>query len=183
MKPTLMILAAAGFATSAMAQETREMDAHVHGVSTAEIAVEHGTVAITLRAPGMDIVGFEYEPGTQADKDAVDIAIRALLTPENIVALPEAAGCRISEVLARLSSGEDDHDDHAEEDQDEDDDAHTEFHARYIFACDDEAALTSVSFPFFEQFENAEEIEAQYVTETGAGTAELTRGAAELSFE
>ena len=211
-------------AGGAVAQETRDLDAHEHGVSTLQIAQEGGRVQIDLLSPGMDIVGFEHEASSTEDKEAVAAAIRQFLTPEEIVTLPDGAGCRLTEVLAHLHTGDhedehmhegDDHahnDDHAEgEEQDHDHEEHAEgedqdheehaegkdhdhedhadearhsaFHVTYGFACDDEDALTSVGFPFFERFPNAEEIEVQYVTETGAGTAELTPDAAEVSFE
>lgn len=111
------------------------MDAHVHGVSTPKLAVEDGTLEMNLLSPGMDIVGFEFEASTDADKDAVEAAIRTMLVPENIVTLPDTAECRLSEVLAHLHG-----DDHAQE------------------------------------------IEAQYVTEAGAGAGEVTREAAELTM-
>ncbi|WP_375173937.1 DUF2796 domain-containing protein [Pseudooceanicola sp.] len=208
MKPIHLALAASTLATPVFAQDTREMDAHVHGVSTAEIAVEHGKVEINIHAPGMDIVGFEYEATSAEDKDAVEAAIRTMLMPENVVALPEAAGCRLTEVLAHLHGGDRDHDDsdahmdgdhdhedhaegddhdhedHAADDHDHSDEArHSEFHVSYAFACEDEDALTTISFPFFTQFANAQEIEAQYVTETGAGQAEITRDEPELTLE
>lgn len=193
-------------ATTLMAQETREMDAHVHGVSTFEMAVESGMVEMNLTSPGMDIVGFEYEASTDADKDAVEAAIRQMLTPEAIVTLPEAAECRLTEVLAHLHAGDHDHDeehaeggrdhdaDHAEgeahgheeahaegEDHDHEEGAvHSEFHARYKFACEHPEDLTTVGFPFFALFANAEEIEAQYVTDAGAGAAEVTADAPQL---
>ncbi|QIE46780.1 DUF2796 domain-containing protein [Pseudohalocynthiibacter aestuariivivens] len=189
MKPFLLALAAVSFSASVSAQETREMDAHVHGVSAVEIAIEHGKVEINLLSPGMDIVGFEYAASSAEDKNTVEAAIRTMLMPENIVSLPEAAGCRLTEVLVHLHSGdhahEDGHEDeHGDEHDDEHDDAkHSEFHATYAYACDDEDALATVSFPFFENFANAREVEVQYVTETGAGTAELTPKAPELTLE
>lgn len=111
MKPILLTLAAATLALPAVAQDSREMEAHVHGVSKAEIAVEHGVVQINIHAPGMDIVGFEYAATSTEDKDAVEAAIRAMLSPENVVTLPKAAGCRLTEVLAHLHGGDHDHDD------------------------------------------------------------------------
>jgi hypothetical protein len=209
MKPILTSLAALSLAAPALAQTTREMAAHVHGVSKAEIAVEHGTVKIDLLSPGMDIVGFEHAADSAGDKDAVEAAIRTLLVPENIVTLPDAAGCRLTEVLAHLHGGAhdhddanghvegdhdhadgDDHEDHADEGHDhdhEDDHAgegrHSEFHVSYAFACEDEDALTAIGFPFFDQFGSAEEIEAQFVTESGAGQAELTRDSRQLTLE
>lgn len=217
----------ASVAAGAVMAETREMDAHVHGVSTLELAMEHGHLEMNLLSPGMDIVGFEYEASTDADKDAVEAAVRTLLVPENIVTLPEAAECRLTEVLAHLHSGDHDHDEeghgeeahgdhdhdhdkegdhdhekeHAEEgahdheaghaeDKDHDHEAHdheggaehSEFHVRYKFDCEHEEALTEISFPFFATFANAQEIEAQFVTENGAGAAEIARDIAKLSL-
>ena len=184
MKPIFLALATTSLAAPALAQDTREMEAHVHGVTTAEIAVEHGVIEIDLLAPGMDVVGFEYEASSAAEKDAVAAAIRIFLSPEEIVNLPEAAGCRLTGVVAHLHAGDPDHDqeEHAADDDHEDEAAHSEFHVSYSFACDDDDALTSIGFPFFQQFESAQEIEAQFVTETGAGQAEIERGAAELSL-
>lgn len=201
MTRTLLVLAAFAMTSPALAQESREMDAHVHGVSTAKIAVDHGTVEIDILSPGMDIVGFEYPAASDAEKDAVAAAVRTLLIPENIVTLPQAAGCRLTGVLAHLHGGShghgdehageeghdhedhEDHEDHADaHGHDEGAGEHSEFHVRYGFSCADEDALTTVGFPFFDQFENAQEIEAEFVTETGAGAAEIDRGEAELSL-
>lgn len=209
MKTIGLALLASVTAAALLAQETREMDAHVHGVSTLELAVEDGIVEMNLLSPGMDIVGFEYEASTDADKDAVEAAIRTMLVPENLVTLPEAAGCRLSEVLAHLHDGDHEHEedeehDHAEgagheehaesegheheehaegEDHEREEGAeHSEFHARYIFACEHPEELTRIGFPFFERFGSAQEIEAQYVTGAGAGTAEIDRDSAELTL-
>ncbi|EKE73511.1 MULTISPECIES: DUF2796 domain-containing protein [Roseobacteraceae] len=203
MKPIRFALLASLTAAPLWAQETREMDAHVHGVSTLELAVEGEIIEMNLMSPGMDLVGFEYAASTDADKDKVEAAIRTLLLPENVIALPKAAGCRLTEVLAHLHAGDhdDDHDDDQDDDHDQDaateahshddgDDhahtegaAHSEFHARYIFACAQPQELTTLGFPFFERFENAHEIEAHYVTATGAGAAEINRSVAKLTLD
>jgi hypothetical protein len=210
MKTICLALLASVAANALQAQETREMDAHVHGVSTLELAIEGGVVEINLLSPGMDIVGFEYEASTDTDKDAVEAALRTMLVPENIVTLPEAAGCRLTEVLAHLHAGDHDHeegdghdhaeaadhDDHADGDGHdhaahadggehghEDRASHSEFHVRYKFACAHPDELGTIGFPFFERFENAREIEAQFVTSAGAGAAEIDRGAAELTLD
>lgn len=197
MKTMSLALLASVAAAPLLAQETREIGAHVHGVSTLELAVEDGILDINLTSPGMDIVGFEYAASTDADKDAVEAAIRQMLTPENIVALPEAAGCRVTEVLVHLHGGEghhehaheEDHDheghDHEEHEEGKDHEAeseHSAFHARYVFDCDHTDALTMIGFPFFAQFENAQEIEAEFVTDAGAGAAEVDRDTPELSL-
>ncbi|WP_316015010.1 zinc uptake protein ZrgA [Roseobacter sp. HKCCA0434] len=208
MKSITIALVATTAAAPLFAQQTREMDAHVHGVSTLEIAVEGTTVEMNLIAPGADIVGFEYEATSDADLDAVDAAIRTLLMPETIVTLPDAADCRLAEVLVHLHGHDEhnhdadmeeadhahDHADEQEEDHDhganhegEHDDAagavHSEFHARYVFDCQSPDALTAISLPFFDRFETAQEVEAVYVLDTGAGQAEITRDAPELTLD
>ncbi|PWR04312.1 DUF2796 domain-containing protein [Meridianimarinicoccus roseus] len=207
--PTLSatLAACALVPVAGLAQDTRQLEAHVHGVSTLELAVEGSVVEMNLHSPGMDIVGFEYEASTDADKDAVEAAIRTMLLPENIVTLPNAAECRLTEVLAHLHTGgleheEGEHHDHAEEaahnheheheheheqnahgEDHKDSAGHSEFHARYIFACEHPEDLTTIGFPFFESFGNAREIEAQFVTGTLAGATEIVRDAPELTLE
>ena len=206
MKPISLSLAAAALATSAAAQETREMDAHVHGVSVLQVAVEHEVVEINLTSPGMDIVGFEYEAETAADRAAVAAGVIQLSKVDEIITLSPKAGCALTEVLSHIhgdehehedEEGHEDHDDHGDEDHDEheehDDHAegeeheehgqHSEFHARYKFVCENTDALSEIGLPFFDQFDHAEEIEAEYITETGAGAAEIERGTAALKLD
>jgi len=198
-------------ATAASAQEHRELDAHIHGVSTLEVALEHGTLTMDLHSPGMDIAGFEHAASSAGDKDAVAEAIRILARPEDLFVLPEAAGCRLSEVLAHLHDGEhepereetdahaaheedehhaagEDHDGEEHEGEEHEGEAHegeqrhSEFHARYAFECDSPDDLKTVDLKFFTVFGNAAEIEAAVVTETGASKQEIEPGNAVLTL-
>lgn len=187
-------------------EETRQLDAHEHGVSTAEIAVDDDRLEIDLYAPGMDIVGFEYEAESDEDRAAVAQAVARLSRVDEIVTVDENAGCLLIEVLSHIhgddhelgeahehlaDEGEGDaHDEHAaEEDHGHDEEvaedgaSHSEFHARYIYDCTDTSAIASIDFPFFDAFGNAEEIEAQYVTASGSGAGELERGDSTLALD
>ena len=183
-------------AIPAAAQETREMGAHEHGVSTVQVAVEDGTVTIDLHAPGMDVVGFEHEPESADDMRLVSGAVLQLTRASEIVELDAGAACLIVEVLAHRHGhghggyegaaddhehGEEEHSEEAHSEEAEGD--HSEFHARYVFACEDADALSEISFPFFERFEGAREIEAEYVTAAGAGADELAAESATLSLD
>lgn len=184
MKSISAALLASTLATPMAAQVTRDMDAHEHGVSTLEIAIEGQSVSMSLTAPGMDLVGFEYEAETNADKAAVDSALKLLAEPANVVQMPETAECTMTEAEAYLADdhdkehGGEEHaheDEHSHEHEHDDGDGHTEFHAHYGFTCAAPEAVTEVTFPYFDQFENAQEIEVIYVTDQGAGAAEATR--------
>ncbi|MEO9650987.1 MAG: DUF2796 domain-containing protein [Roseobacter sp.] len=61
------------------------------------------------------------------------------------------------------------HDDHAEEA------GHTEFHAEYLLDCADPAALSDITFAYFDVFPNALEVEVQLVSDTGATSFEVER--------
>lgn len=182
----------------AFAEDARQLDAHEHGVGTLNIAIEGSTVVMAFEAPGADIVGFEYSAESDADLAAIQRAVAILGAPLDLFVMPDAAGCTVVEVIAELESedghdehGEKQHDDHADEahedhaeeghddhgDEDHAGDAdeagHTEFHAEYTLACDDADALTEITFAYFEAFPNAQEVEVQIITATGAHAFEV----------
>jgi len=122
-------------ACPAVAQETRQLDAHEHGVGQLNIAFDGSQIAMELKAPGADIVGFEYIPSSDEDKASVETALASLSKPLDLFPLSAAAGCTLVKATAELESEEDhdehdhnkhedDHDDHAEHDEKHDDHDH-----------------------------------------------------------
>lgn len=201
MKYALSLIALAA-ALPALAEDTRHVDAHEHGVGTLDIAVDGTTVAMTFEAPGADIVGFEYAAKSDADLAAVDLAIATLAAPLDLFVMPDAAGCTVVEALAELESedahddhsGEkhddhahEEHDDHAHEEHGDDDHAdeagHTEFHAQYTLTCEQPNALTKIEFAYFDAFPGAQEVDVQIITASGAQAFEVARDAPVLELE
>lgn len=186
--PLLMVMPAL-----APAQVTRDMDAHVHGAGSLNIAMEQNSLAIELAAPGADIVGFEHSATSKADRQTVEAAISDLARPLDLFGLPDAAGCSVEaasvEVEGDAHDGDEDHgaheadhqedahDDHAhgEDDHDDQGGTHSEFHAEYLLACADVSAIDSIEFAYFERFANALELDVQIVTDTGAQAYEVER--------
>lgn len=218
--PLLAILATMPAATSTA--ETRQLDAHEHGVAALNIAIEAQTVAMALIAPGADIVGFEYTAESDEDRATVTSAIETLSAPLELFALPEAAGCTVLEARATLAgAGEQDehgdahHDEHAEHDEHDDEhhdeqaehdehddehhdeqdehgdahhdehaeDNHNEFHGDYTLTCDNPDALNSITFAYFDAFPNAQEVDVQIITASGAVAFEVVRDSPELTLE
>lgn len=111
-----------------LASETRELDAHEHGVGQLNIAFDGSQVAMELEVPGADIVGFEYKAKSAEDRAAVDAAVAALARPLELFVLPAAAECSVVQASAVLESEheEEDHEEHAHEDKHEEhaDDEH-----------------------------------------------------------
>lgn len=166
-----------------LAEETRRLDAHVHGVTEVQIATEGDKVEIRLHAPGADIVGFEHEATSKKDKAAVAAAIGRLSDAGSVLVLDPAAECTVEDAEAALrGEGQTPGDDHGHEDE-EVDGAHSGFEAHYRFECVAQGSLTTVDFPFFETFLNAKEIKVEYVTAVGAGIAVVTRGSSKLTLD
>ena len=127
MTRSLTALAILSLAAPAVAQETRQLDAHEHGVSTAEIAIEDELLVIDLHAPGVDIVGFEYEAEADEDRAAVARAVMQLSRADEIVTVDEAGGCLLVEVLSHLHGEDHEHDEadaHMEGDEHGDEHGH-----------------------------------------------------------
>lgn len=124
--------------TAVSADDTRQLDAHEHGVGQLNIAFESGQIAMELHAPGADIVGFEYAAKSAEDRAKVDAAVATLARPLELFSLPAAAACSVVQASASLESEaaeEHDHEeheehDHAHEDHAEDDHKHDD-HAEH----------------------------------------------------
>ncbi|MGF1446572.1 MAG: DUF2796 domain-containing protein [Pikeienuella sp.] len=183
------VLALSGAAGAA---ETRELGAHVHGSGSLDIAVEGNTVAMALVVPGFDIVGFEHEATSDADKAAIEDGKAKLGKPLELFVLPAAAGCEVAQVQVALISEVDahGHDEHGEDAHGHDDhghdahgeESHTEFKTEYQLTCADPSAISEITFAYFETFPNAEELEIQLITAKGSTGLEATRDAPVVSL-
>lgn len=196
MRQTLSLIAILA-ASPALAQDTRQLDAHEHGVGTLNIAIDGTTVSMEFHAPGADIVGFEYAAESETDRAKVDAAVARLATPLDLFKLPAAAECSVTQASAELESEEahDDHEDHDgevdeieheehdEHDEHADEAGHTEFHAEYTLTCANPKALNGITFAYFDTFANARELEVQIITSSGAQAFEVEREAPALNLQ
>jgi hypothetical protein len=136
---------------------------------------------MALEVPGADIVGFEYEATTAEDQAKVQAAEEKLAQPLALFVLPRNAGCKVSSakvVIARES--ETDHDAHEHEEDahaeaDGHEAKHSEFHAEYALSCSNVAAITTISFPYFDAFPSSEELAVTLITEKSQEAFEVNR--------
>lgn len=114
-------------AAPAAAEETRQMEAHQHGIGSLNLALDGNALLIELEVPGADIVGFEHAAESDEDRAAVEAAIEALSTPSNIFELPAKAECSVTSAAVELENGsEHEHEEHAHEEHAEGEHAHEE---------------------------------------------------------
>jgi hypothetical protein len=164
-----------------VAETQRQEGPHQHGHGTLNLAVEGQTVQMELEVPGADIVGFEHKAETPDDRAKMEAAEKTLAQPLSLFVLPGEAGCKVTAAkvshVVETESDQDvhghDHDDPTEADEREAD--HSEFHGEYVLSCSNAAAITVISFPYFEVFPNSEELAVTLITEKGQKAFEVNR--------
>ena len=96
-----------------VAEETRQVDKHEHGVGELNIAIEGNAIDFEFFIPGADIVGFEYEAKTESDIALVNAALEKFENFDNIFSLPESSNCNLVNSEIGVNQ-DDDHDDHSD---------------------------------------------------------------------
>ena len=181
------------FATVAVAEDKhRQLGAHEHGHGSFNIAIEGKRVSMELEAPGADIVGFEHKARTKEQRAAVSTAKETLKQIANVVGLPSAAGCKLQKASVELHvEGEDHHEHkHAEKGkakshgskEEADEGSHSEFHAEYQLTCAAPERLVEITFPYFENFKGAEELEVSVAGPKSQKKFEVERDASKINL-
>lgn len=176
-------------ASPALAEEVRQLKPHEHGHGVLNIAIEGTRVSMELDVPGMDIVGFEHAASTPEQKAAVSDAEARLRDAPSLFQLPEAAGCKVSDVKVSLEA-EGEHDHEAGHDHDHDHDAkaehedegdheghesHNDYNVSYNLACAQPGEITAINFGYFEKFAGARGLTVNVVSEEQQNSFEVTR--------
>jgi hypothetical protein len=191
MKTAKSAFVAAAFALTlpALAEEHRELGPHEHGVGRLKIVIEDQRLSMDLDVPGADIVGFEHEASTPAQRTAVKKAKSTLEAALNVFKLPAEAKCEIAEALVEIEAGHHDHDKAGgkgevkhEGDKQEEGDHHSDFHAAYSIDCASPEMVTGIDFKYFDLFAGARKLEIDLVTEKGQNHYEVSREQPRLRF-
>jgi hypothetical protein len=169
--------------TAAIAEERGGLSAPEHGPSTLDITVEGTRVAMTLRASGIDIVGFKQAAATNEQQAAVSRAKIALAHPLALFVLPRVARCRLIEAMAQLETEA-----HKQGRKDATQagalqEGQAEFRAEYALDCANPVALDWIIFRFFESFANARVVEVTLVTGHGRAAFRVGRAMPRIVFE
>ncbi|MGD8909039.1 MAG: DUF2796 domain-containing protein [Chromatiales bacterium] len=151
--------------------EHEQHEAHVHGEAQLLIALEGDTLEIEFLSPAMNIVGFEHQPQTETQADAVEAAIDTLKQPHLLFSLPSAAKCDpvTIEVETPLSK----HDAHAHEHAHKEE-SHSDFTSHYHFQCGDISRLDRIEIELFKRFPGTHLIEVQSISNNGQQKIDLT---------
>lgn len=162
-------------ALSAQAAENRQLGAHVHGHARVNIAIEGKTLSLELEAPGMDIVGFEHEPGTAEQKAVLADAKAKLADGVALFAPSPAASCALKSAKVFAEAEHEDEHEHGAKGEGKDEHHHSEFRVEYAFECASPDRLTSMTFGYFKEFPNSRELDISVISPNGQSSFEVGR--------
>lgn len=109
----------ASYATSAVGQTERDLESHLHGAASLNVAVIDSSVIMEFNTPWNNLVGFEHAPHTDEQRALVDNALALLNDPSQLVVF-DAGDCALDSVLLENSMSDEAHDEaNGEEDEHE----------------------------------------------------------------
>lgn len=167
------LVAASAVALCLTAQAAMAASGHVHGQAELEVAVEGGSLTVTLRSPLDSLLGFERAPRTAAQKAAAETLLQRLRDPAALFKASAGAGCALvsteidAPVLGVAPAG-------ASATRQADKDAHAELVSTMRFRCEQPAQLRALDVALFEQYRRLHRIEARIVGPRGQSSARLT---------
>jgi hypothetical protein len=180
----------------AVDSDHEQHQAHVHGEAEMLIALDGSTLEIEFHSPAMNIVGFEHQPKTEQQSEAVDKAIDTLKQPAKLFTLAAAAQCNpvtieVETALAKHEGGEKahnkhehdhEHDHEPEHDHEHEAETHSDFAVHYQFQCADLNKLDKIEFVLFKHFPGTERLEVQSISNKGQQKIDLTPGNSTLEL-
>ena len=163
-------------------------EAHVHGEASMEIHTEDHHVVVRITLPGMDFVGFEHEPATESEKEAVHDRMEAIeMDPGSIAKIRAGGFTRLNPDHVHVGeAGHDEHhdderhdDEHHDEEHHDDEHHEGEEHNEYMieleFEVDEGTGIRSLDLEgFFEEFPTVESISWIRLSDSGQSAGEAT---------
>ena len=165
-------------------EEHGSLGKHEHGVASLNVALDGQTLEIQLQSPAMNLVGFEHEAKSDADKAKVTAARQHLEQPQALFALPAEAQCAVEENEVKSPLFAEHEHEHEHEHHDHGDEpGHSDIEASYRFVCANAGALQTLELgSFFGTFPATEKLDVQLIGPSGQQGAELTPSNSRLSF-
>ena len=154
LKRTATLLTCAALCGSALAQGHKHGGGHghAHGVGQLQIAIDGPLVRGELHIPMESLLGHEYLPRSQAQKNAMAQLRQSLANPAYVMLPVAAAQCQATESLATSPMFEG-----------RDGGGHSSLLYAFAFRCEQPQHLRKIDFPLFAKHPRLKEIEVELV--------------------
>lgn len=156
---------------------------HQHGAGALNVVVDGSDLALEVRLPAIDIVGFEHEPRNEEQTAQVEKALASFIDGRTWFEPSSSAACILETAHASMvgrsvefkpgpsegkSSHESKHDHererHQHEDKHGDEDLHSDFEGDLEFHCDSPRELNQLKVLLFTVFPGVKALDVQVVT-------------------
>lgn len=158
--------------------------AHVHGAAELLLVRDGQQLELVLESPAANLVGFEHPPASARDREAIDRAVALLLDSGQLFTIV-GDDCVATDVKltnpfadAHPDNRRDDHADaagHAE--------SHREFHVSYQYQCTGKTGIEQLETALLAVFPALEQLDVQWITESGQGAGRLSAGNATVRLQ
>ena len=152
-----------------------EQQAHQHGHAQLQIAVENNSIDLILTSPAHNLLGFEHQPRTQQQKQTLENAMQ-WLTTQALIATADG-NCTVKSASMELSAiatkdGHGHH--HGDHHHNEAIDAHANIEVSQQLDCTGADLNGRLTTPLIGQFAEIQELDVEWVTGSGQGSAKLS---------
>lgn len=151
------------------ADEFQQHGVHEHGTVEINIAAESGKLSLEIRAPAINVVGFEHPPRTAQERATAADAVALLKSASGFITAPPDARCRLTSSRASPPAWDEDDPDHGNHAAEDDHGAHvhTEYSARLSYVCEAAQKLQWLQLRVLGKLRNVHEARVNVITSTG----------------
>lgn len=169
-------------AAQAQADEKHHhQSAHTHGNAHLQVAVEGDSADLIFRSPAANLLGFEHEPRTDEQRQAVQEA-NTWFSETPLVKIG-GNNCEVAaHAVQHLEEADEEHEHHHHDDGKQEEAAsHSDYEVTQQVKCDG-SLEKGLKTPLLEQFPGIEHLAVDWVSSTGQGQTTLEAGESEVEL-
>ena len=152
----------------------KELEAHVHGLATLQVAVDKQTLSLFFSSPLDNVLGFEHKARNQAEVAQVQNMIKQFYKT-NLFLPSNAAQCKLQTVnLESVVIKKKPEPASTTQHGHKEDAGHADLDAELVYQCNNVKSLRDLQVNLFKSFPNLYQLNVEIVSERGQSAAKLT---------
>lgn len=163
-----------------LATEFEQHPPHEHGKITINVALDGNRLVVELDSPAVNVVGFEHEPRSDAERAAVSGAEKLLGGGRGLFTLPKEARCQFEKTDLKTPQWETTDDVPG---QPEPPGQHADYEARFTYQCWSPNHLKWLEPSLLDKLRNVTEARLNIATPRGQQSEIATNGRARIALQ
>ena len=153
---------------------------HEHGKVTINVALDGNQLVVELESPAVNVVGFEHEPRSEAERAAVSGAEKLLGSGRGLFTLPRQARCQFEKTDLKRPQWETTDDVPG---QPEPPGQHADYEARFTYQCWSPNQLKWLEPALLDKLRNVTEARLNIATQRGQQSEIATNARARIALQ